>query len=173
MTNKLICIGQFLGAHGVKGLAKLAAFTENPEDIGSYGALTDAAGKKTYDVALKSWNKSHFIAEVKGIADRDAAEKLKGVKLYVPRAKLPKAKRGQYYYADLVGLEARLADGSVFGTVTDVKNFGAGDILEIKLSGGGRELFPFNNNVVPDVFVSEGYLTINPPDYIDGEDDRD
>lgn len=168
--TKKICIGQFLGAHGVKGLVKLASFTEDPESIGDFGPLSDESGKRSWKVTLKSWNKTHFITEVKGIADRDQAEALRGIKLYVERSMLPASKDdGSFYYADLMGLEARLTDGSVFGKVVSVQNYGAGDILEITRPGG-TEFFPFSNAVVPDVFVKDGYLTIIPPEMSEGEE---
>jgi len=173
MTDKLICIGQFLGAHGVKGLVKLVSFTEEPENIIKYGVLTDAKGKVSYAVKLNSWNKTHFIASVEGVADRTQAEKLKGVKLHVPRSKLPKAAKGQYYYVDLIGLEARLEDGSRFGEVIDMKNYGAGDILEVKLTNGKKMLYPFSDAVIPQVDLEAGYLTINPPVYVSDTPDDD
>lgn len=167
-ADKKICIGQFLGAHGVKGLVKLASFTQEPEDIGTFGPLFDAAGKRTWTAALKSWNKTHFIAEVKGVSDRDQAEALKGIKLFVARDLLPEAEAGSYYYTDLMGLEARTSEGEVFGKVLSVQNYGAGDILEITRPGGS-ELFPFSNAVVPEVHVAEGYLVIVPPILTEGE----
>ncbi len=166
--TKKICIGQFLGAHGVKGLVKLASFTQEPEDVAAYGPLADEAGKRSWKIKLKSWNKTHFITEIKGISDRDQAEALKGIKLYVARDLLPEADEGSYYYTDLIGLDARTSDGVVFGKVLSVQNYGAGDILEISRPGGS-ELFPFSNAVVPDVHVAEGYLVIIPPVLTEGE----
>lgn len=166
---KTICIGQFLGAHGVRGQVKLASFTEDPEAIKSYGPLSDESGKRVWQVKFKSWNKSHFITEIEGITDRDEAERLRGIKLYVARDKLPAAADGTFYYADLIGLEVRLPSGEVFGKVVAVQNYGAGDILEITRPGG-TEFFPFSNAVIPDVFVKDGYLTIIPPVMSEGEE---
>ncbi len=167
---KLISVGKFLGAHGVRGQLKLASFTEDPENITAYGALTDATGQRTFDLTLHRWNKSHFIAMLKGVTDREAAEKLKGVELFVERARLPKAKANQYYYSDLIGLRAVLADGAMFGEVTDVRNYGAGDILEIKLTSGKTELYSFNPQVVGEVDLAAGTLVINPPEWLDTND---
>lgn len=168
-ADKKLCIGQFLGAHGVRGQVKLASFTEDPAAIKSYGPLADESGKRVWQVKFKSWNKSHFITEIQGIADRDAAERLRGIKLYVARDKLPAAEDGTFYYADLIGLEARLPSGEVFGKVVSVQNYGAGDILEITRPGG-TELFPFSNAVVPEVKLAEGFLTIVPPEFSEGEE---
>lgn len=169
--EKTICIGQILGAHGVRGLCKLASFTSDPEDVVSYGVPTDDKGKRKFPIELQSWNKTHFIARIGGIETREQAESLKGTKLYVPRDALPAADDGQYYYTDLIGLEARLADGSVYGKVVDVKDFGAGDILEVTRPGG-TELLPFNNMTVPEVHIDKGYLLLDPPTLIDGDEEE-
>ena len=169
MSNKTICIGQILGAHGVRGLVKLASFTEEPENVAAYGPLSDEKGKRVFRPELKSWNKTHFIASFDTIKTREEAEALKGTKLYVPRANLPKAEQGQYYYSDLIGLEARLASGQVYGKVIDVKNYGAGDIIEVTRPGGA-ELLPFTNHVVPEVHVDQGFLVIDPPEMVEGDE---
>ena len=73
------------------------------------------------------------MARLDGVGDRDAAEKLTNVKLYVPRDRLPPIEDDEtFYHADLVGLAAVTPDGAPLGTVTAVHNFGAGDMIEIK-----------------------------------------
>lgn len=169
MSNKkLICIGQILGAHGVCGMCKLASFTDEPDDVVNYGVPTDDKGKRKFTLELHSWNKTHFIARIGGIDTREQAEAMKGTKLYVPREALPEAEEGDYYYTDLIGLEARLADGSVYGKVVDVKNYGAGDIIEVSRPGGA-ELLPFNNDTVLEVHAAKGYLLLDPPTLVDGD----
>lgn len=169
MADRKICIAQILGAHGVRGQAKLASFTEEAEAVASYGPLSDEAGQRSFTVQLGAWNKTHFICTLSGVATREEAEALKGTRLYVSRSKLPKPKNGQYYYADLIGLEARLSNGEVFGKVVDMKNYGAGDILEISRPGGA-EMLPFNKDVVGEVDLDKGYLIINPPELIELDD---
>ena len=163
-----ICIARILGAHGVKGQVKLASFTEEPDDVAAYGPLSDQSGQRQFTVKLGAWNKTHFICTLSGVASREQAEALKGTDLFVPRSCLPKAQAGEYYYADLIGLEARLANGEVFGKVLDMKNYGAGDIIEISRPGGA-EMLPYNKQVVSEVNLDGGYLVINPPEMIDGE----
>lgn len=167
MSTKFVCVGKFLGAHGVRGQVKVASFTEDPENLTAYGTLTDATGELVYNIKLQGWNNTHFIANVDGVADRTAAEKLKGKELFAARAKLPKPKSGQYYYSDLIGLKVVLEDGSTFGEVIDVKNFGAGDILEVKLTTGKKELYSFNPQTVPTVDMAKGQLVLCPPVWLD------
>lgn len=169
MSNtRKICIGQILGAHGVRGQARLASFTQNVEDVASYGPLMDEKGKRSFEIRLGAWNKTHFICTLSGVATREEAEALKGTRLFVERSKLPQPASGEYYWADLIGLEARLASGEVYGKVLDMKNYGAGDIIEISRAGGA-ELLPYNKEVVKDVQVDKGYLVIEPPVLIELE----
>ena len=97
--------------------------------------------------------------------DRSGAEKLNGVELFVDRSLLPEPEDDDdFYHADLIGLAARLADGTQIGVVAAVPNFGAGDLLEIRdPRSGDTYLYPFTKAVVPEIRIAEGYLLINPP----------
>jgi 16S rRNA processing protein RimM len=158
-----ICVGQILGAHGVRGLVKLASYTENPEAIARYGDLTNEAGGRAFSVALVGSAKDHWLARVAGIADRDAAQALAGTRLFVDRAKLPPPDANEFYHADLIGLRAELPDGTAMGTVAALHNFGAGEIIEIALPSGKRPLLPFDRETVPEIDTAGGRLVIDPP----------
>jgi 16S rRNA processing protein RimM len=158
-----ICVGQIAGAHGVRGLVKLASFTEDPEAIVQYGDLTDEAGERIFSVTLVGANKGHWIARIGQVADRDAAQALNGTRLYVDRAKLPPPDEDEFYHADLIGLRAELPDGTMLGTVAAMHNFGAGDIIEIALPSGKRPLLPFDRETVPEIDPASGRLVIDPP----------
>ena len=158
-----ICVGQILGAHGVRGLVKLASFTEDPEAITQYGALTDEAGARVFSVALVGANKGHWIARVDNVDDRDIAQALSGTRLFVDRDKLPPPDEDEFYHADLIGLRAELPDGTALGTVAAIHNFGAGDIIEIVLPSGKRPLLPFDRETVPEIDPAAGRLVIDPP----------
>jgi 16S rRNA processing protein RimM len=158
-----ICVGQILGAHGVRGLVKLASFTEDPEDIAHYGDLTDESGTRTFPVELVGSNKGHWIARIDKVDDRDVAQALGGTRLFVDRAALPPPDEDEFYHADLIGLRAELADGTVLGTVAAMHNFGAGDIVELALSSGKRPLLPFDRETVPEIDPAAGRIVIDPP----------
>jgi 16S rRNA processing protein RimM len=158
-----ICVGQILGAHGVRGLVKLASFTEDPEAIAQYGELTDESGKRQFDVELSGANKGHWIARIAGIDDRDVAQALSGTRLFVDRSQLPPPDKDEFYHADLIGLRAELPDGTMLGTVTAILNFGAGEIIEIALPSGKRPLLPFDRETVPEIDPGSGRLVIDPP----------
>lgn len=89
------------------------------------------------------------IARFAEIADRTAAEKLRGTELSVPRSALPPLGEGEYYHADLIGLTAIAENGDPIGTVIEVENFGAGDVLEIEKPDGKRFMVPMRPEAVP------------------------
>src|SRR5690606_38366726 len=109
--------------------------------------------------------KNVVIAHIKGISDRNAAEALNGVSLFVDRARLPEPDdEDDFYHADLIGLDVRLDNGVSIGKVSALPNFGAGDLIEVRDSqSGDTYLYPFTKAVVPDVNIAEGYLTIIVP----------
>ena len=111
---------------------RIKSFTANPEDVARYGPLEDESGERRLSLRLVGSAKGVVIARLAGIADRDRAEALRGLRLYLPRAALPPAGQEEYYHADLIGLEAALADGTALGHVRAVHDFGAGDTLEIE-----------------------------------------
>ena len=113
--------------------------------------------------------KDHFVARLKGIDDRDAAEALRNVELYVARERLPAIEEDDtFYVADLVGLDAVTADGDTLGKVTAVHNFGAGDIVEIAPAAGGAPLMlSFTAANVPAVDVKAGRIVVAVPEEIE------
>ena len=164
-----ICLGQIGAPHGVRGEVRLRSFTSDPQAIAEYGSLQTEDGRS---VEIKSLRpaKDHFVATLAGIADRDAAERLTNVKLYVPRERLPQLQTGdEFYHADLVGLGAFDCAGKALGTVTAVHNFGAGDLIEVRAEDGKTELIAFNESNVPTVDIGAGRIVIEPSP-IAGED---
>lgn len=157
-------MGVVTGARGVKGDIRVKSFTEDPETLGSYAPITDKTGSREYRIKVTGIAKGQLITRFKGINDRTAAEKLKGVELYVPRDILPEPEEDEFYFSDLVGLKAVLEDGSDFGRVSAVDNYGAGDVLEISGKVKGSVLVPFTREMVPVVDLENGRVVINPPD---------
>ena len=160
MAEKRVLLGRILGAHGVRGLVRLASFAANPEDIARYGELTDEGGR-VWRLGLRGRVKGGLLAALDGVADRDAAETVRGRGLYVSRAALPPPGEEEFYLADLIGLAARGPDGSELGRVVAVANHGAGDLLELAPSGGGPTLLlRFDKTTVPRLAPAEGWLEV-------------
>lgn len=154
-------MGAIIGAHGVRGQVRVKSFAAEPRAVASYGPLEDARGR-VYKLTLHGGADDVLIADIAGVTDRNQAERLKGTELFVPRAALPEPEDGAFYHADLVGLEVRLGDGSVFGTVRAVHDFGAGDSLEI-VRPDGDVMVPFTKAAVPVVDVAGGFIVLDPP----------
>ena len=163
MADNLICMAEIVGAQGIKGLVKLKVFGDDPLKLTGYGPLSAPDGK-TYTLNSVTPHGSIWIAEVKGVTDRTVAEKLRGTRLHMDRALLPKIKKeNTFYHADLIGLAEKYPDGKPMGKVITVANFGAGDLLEIKPIKGSSFYVPFTNAIVPEVNMTEKTVTINPP----------
>jgi 16S rRNA processing protein RimM len=169
--SKLILLGRFGAPHGVRGEIRLQSFTADPLAIASYGPLLDKSGGRKFALLdVRPQGKDMLVARVEGVSDRTGAEKLKGVELFVPRANLPAPEEDEFYLADLIGLRAETREGAPLGEVVAVRNFGAGDILEVVPPEGGESLmFPFTKAVVPRVDVVGGRVVIAPPQEVEGE----
>jgi 16S rRNA processing protein RimM len=159
-----ICLGIITGAHGVRGRVRIKSFTAEPQAIAGYGALESEAGDRRFELEITGAGKGVLIARIDGIGDRDAAERLKGTRLYVRRAALPPPEAEEFYQADLVGLEARRSDGTPMGRVSAVHDFGAGASLEIEDAAGKTLLVPFTRSAVPQIDIAGGILVIVPPE---------
>ena len=164
MADGRICLGQIGAPHGVRGEVRLRSFTANPDAITGYGPLETEDGHIVKIESLRP-AKDHFVARLAGVSDRDAAERLTNVKLYVPRERLPAPESAdEFYYADLIGLAVIDGSGNDLGTVLAIHNFGAGDLVEIKPANGGvTKLLPFNEATVPVVDLAAGRLIVEPP----------
>jgi len=171
-----ILMGKIGAAHGIKGEVRITTFTGEPEAIASYGPLdTDRAGL-TITIETARLNKNVLVARVKGVRDRNAAELLNGVSLFVDRSRLPDPDdEDDFYHADLIGLDARLDTGVSIGEVSALLNYGAGDLLEVRdPRSGDTFLYPFTKAVVPTIRIADGFLVIAPPlDAEPGEEEPD
>lgn len=133
MSRQDILIGEIKGAHGVKGLVRVAVYAD---DISLFNHVT------THCITLKSKHKGDiWLASIDGIADKDAADALKGTQLQCPRTALKETSADEIYYIDLIGKECIDEGGNTIGTIIDVQNFGAGDLLDIRPANGGSSFY--------------------------------
>ncbi len=158
-----VCVGVVARPKGVRGAVRITAYTARPEDIAAYGPVYDNPNGRAFALALSGTIKGGVVATIPGVSDRDAAEAFKGTRLYVPRAALPEPVEHEYYHADLIGLRVELDDGSAFGTVRAVHDFGAGDLLEVT-HGDDSTLLPFTREAVPVVDIAGGRLVVSRPE---------
>ena len=174
---RMVVVAQFGAAHGIKGEVRLKSFTQNPVDVAAYGPLTAADGR-VFEIegirpAAGSSSPDMFVVRLKGLRDRNAAEKLTRLELSVPAERLPPAEDGEFYHADLIGLTAFTPQGAEIGTVVAVSNYGAGDLIEVAPARGQTLLIPFTRGAVPEIDVAGRRIVVVPPTFDDaGEDDE-
>jgi len=156
-----ICLGVIAGAQGIQGEVIIRSFTQDPENIDAYGLLSDVTGKISYDLKVLRIAKKGIIARIKGITTRNMAEGLKGTELYVSAELLPEPDPGEFYYRDLIGLKALDQAGELVGEIISVQNFGAGDLLEIKLAGTDKsEFLPFHDDYLVEVSIANQHVIV-------------
>ena len=163
--SELVCVGAIAGSYGVRGEVRLKSFTAQAEAIAAYAPLQTEDGSRQFDLTITRAIKNGLAARLSGIATKEEADALKGLRLFVPRDRLPDPDEDEYYHADLIGLEVRDTGGTVLGQVKSVQNHGATDLLEIH--GPGLKttvLLPFPHAAVPTVDIATGRIIVDPPE---------
>ncbi len=163
MDERLIVMGVIGKPHGVRGLLRVNAFTEEPEALADYEPLVDRKGRK---FALE-WVNGNVaqLTEItesgrRKIMDRNEAERLTNVELLAPRSAVPEPEAEEFYLADLIGLAALDAAGKTLGTIAAVHDYGGGPSLEIS---PGALIVPFTKRAVPVVDLAAGHVVVEPP----------
>ena len=149
------------------------AITAEPASIAAFGPLHDSAGREFLLTASRPLKDDLLVVRVKGVADRDAAQKLTHVKLFIAREKLPPPDEDEFYCRDLIGLRAETRDGVLLGTIVAVPKYGAGDLLEVAPPAGETLLFPFTRAVVPQIDLAGGRVIVEPPREVDAGPEAD
>jgi len=162
-TRERICVARIGAPHGVRGEVKFWSFTADPAAVAGYGPFETIEGRLVELDALRP-AKEFFVARLRGVADRNAAERLRNVELFVPRDRLPEtADTDEFYHADLIGLAVVDETGGALGTVAAMHNFGAGDLIEVRPAAGDTVMLPFSRSVVPLVDIAGGRIVVAPP----------
>ena len=165
--EKLILVAQIAGGFGVKGEVRVTAYTAEPMALLSYGPLLRADGSTGLTLTSGRLDKNGVVGRAKEIATKEQADALRGLKLFVPRDRLPEPEEDEFYLTDLVGLEARDPSEAVLGRVKSVQNFGASDMLEIAPAQGGPTWYlPFTREAAPELHVAEGWLRVVRPEEV-------
>ena len=166
--EKDVLLAAVIGAQGLKGEVKARLFTATPDGLPRYGVLHTKSGRKLKIAAFRPGKEGEAVIAFEGVSDRDAAEALRGVELFVERAALPQPDEDEFYHADLIGLEVQDSEGRVLGKVSALHNFGASDVLEFVRADGDSVHLAFTRETVPVISVAEGFIVVAVP-----EDDED
>lgn len=163
--QQFVGLGRISGIYGVRGWVKVFSYTQPRERILEYPhwhITVDASPDAIPATALESGRRhgKGIVAKLAGIEDRDAAAALIGSGIFVPRVALPEAAPGEYYWADLEGLEVCDTHGHALGTVDHLMETGAHDVMV--LAGEANRLIPFvPETVVVSVDLERGVITVD------------
>lgn len=164
MSTSRICVGAIAGSYGVRGEVRLKSFCSEPAAIGTYGPLWSEDGRQ-FTVTLGVQIAQGFSARLSGVATKEQADGLRGVRLFAERDKLPGLPDDEFYHTDLIGLEVFDTGGQFLGHVKAVLNHGASDLLELVAPGkSGAILLPFTQAIVPTVDLTARRIIADPPD---------
>jgi len=171
MTDRVI-VGAIGGSFGVQGEVRLKSFCADPQAIADYTPLFTEDGRTFAQVVLTGQLKNGFTARIDGVVTKEDADALRNVSLYAERALMPSLPDDEYYYADLIGLTVVDTGGATLGTVKNVMDHGAGDLLEITVPGQAETiLLPFTQAAVPTVDLTAKRIVADPPDGLFSSDD--
>jgi len=156
-----ILLGVIGRPHGVKGLVRVQSFTAEPYAIADYGPLVDDSGRQ---FSLRVVIRGELpVCAIEGVADRDAAARLTGTRLYADRAQLPPLEDAEEFYrADLIGLAAEDEGGRALGRIVAVEDYGAGPFLEVSGEAGVFAV-PFTRAAVPTIDLARRRIVLAPP----------
>lgn len=154
-------MGRIAAPYGIKGWVKVQTFSESADTLADYPEwqVGRAGNWHAVHVLNAHLHTNTLVAELEGIADRDAALALKGSEIAIPRATLPPAAENEYYWSDLIGLDVTNTQGIAFGKVKELLESGAHDVLVV--SGERERLIPFVGQIVKTVDLAAGTLQVD------------
>ncbi|UMB72358.1 ribosome maturation factor RimM [Mycobacterium paraterrae] len=164
-----LTVGRVVKAHGVAGELVVDIRTDDPELRFAPGARLRAKGsdrrERTYTVDTVRPHGARLLLRLEGVADRDAADALRGTVFVIDSADLPPIDEDDTYYDhQLEGLRVRTTAGLELGAVTEVLHTAAGELLAVKREQAPELLVPFVSAIVTSVSLEEGVVEIDPPD---------
>ena len=163
MVSRDVLIAAVIGAHGLKGEVKVKTFTATPDALARYRTLHAKDGRVFTIAQLRPGKADEAVATLAEVVDRNTAESLRGLELFVKRDALPAPDENEFYHADLIGLTAMDEADRVIGTIRAIHNYGAGDVIEIARGDGDTVMLPFVKDFVPLVDLKAGRVVIAEP----------
>jgi len=158
-------MGRVVAPYGIKGWIKVQPFTQRQGDLLDFPlwwvGLDGAWQSRSIEVAKV--HGATVVAKLEGVADREQAAALQGMRIAVSRDDFPEPAAGEIYWADLIGLKVVNVAGVVLGTVSRVVETGANDVLvvEEQVNGGRERLLPYIAPVILQVDAAGGTITVD------------
>ncbi len=168
MGDALIQVGRVAGAFGIRGEVRITSFTSEPLALVDYKTLLNEDGSPALTVLGGRVAKGGVVARTKEIETREQAEAARGLKLFIPRILLPEPDDAdEFYIADLIGMDVASLEGDILGKVRSVRDFGAGDLLEVAPLTGESWWLPFTRDAVPEVQFTDRRIVAVRPDEVE------
>ena len=164
------CAALVLSAHGLRGECKIKVLlADDPRQIEAYSPLLNLKNSDYYTVRVRAVKGDIVIASLSGINNREDAEKLRFAKLFAKKNLLPKLNKDCFYSTDVIGMKVfDEENGGEIGTVRDIMNYGAGDIIELALHKNNQHIMlPFSKTCVPNINIKNQYLTVRMPKFVE------
>jgi 16S rRNA processing protein RimM len=157
----LVILGRISAPYGVKGWVRVHPFTELVGNLLDYRSwwLGEGGQWREREVVEGRVHGAAVVARLLNCADRDAAERLRGKDVAVPRSVLPDTRDDEFYWADLIGLKAVNVAGEDLGEIVQILQTGANDVLVVR--GGSERLIPFIATVVREVDLAQGVVRVD------------
>ncbi len=132
--SKRLLVGTINGLFGVQGWVKIFSYTHPRKNILSYQPWhIDIDGNwQTLEIINGRVQSKTIVAQIKNINDREQARKLIGTDIYIEKSQLPKLKKGEYYWEELIGLEVINKELIVLGKVSNLVSTGANSVLIVQ-----------------------------------------
>jgi 16S rRNA processing protein RimM len=160
--NDLVIMGFVRGAFGVRGWLKVHAETEFDDSLFDYPVWwLGRDGEWTPYTFIDGQVQPKALAvQLEGVSDRNGAESLRGMQIAVPRSEFPEPDEDEFYWDDLIGLQVKNLQDEMFGTVTELMETGANDVLVVD-DGNTRRLIPFVDAIVSKVDLDAGLIVVD------------
>lgn len=159
--EKQVLIGKVSSSHGVRGLVKVHLYIDDPEVISGLKFANDKNGNEIFEILSLVKHKNLYLMKLDGIEDRNQSDALRGTEFYINEDLMPELEEDEFFVSELEGLRVKDSSKEDFGTVKNVFNFGAGDVLEIVKISGEYFMLTFTKDTVPEINIEEGFITIN------------
>jgi 16S rRNA processing protein RimM len=164
-----LTVGRVVKAHGVTGEVVVEVRTDDPDIRFAPGAVLRAKGsddrQRDYVVEAARAHGGRLLVRLAGVADRDAADALRGSLFVIDSENLPAIEEPDIFYDhQLEGLRVRTTDGRELGTVAEVLHTAAGELLAVNRGQAGELLVPFVSAIVTSVSLDAGTVEIDPPE---------
>ena len=168
-TPEYLLLGEVLRPHGIRGELRLRLLTDHPERINDLeqvfvGRDPSEPGARPYEVEHMRRNVEYGLLKLKGIDDRDAADRLRGMFIMIDLAHAVPLEEGEFYLYQIIGVTVQTTQGETLGTIVDVLETGANDVYVVDSPTYGEVLIPDTEQTVTDIDIDAGIVTVELPD---------